>query len=232
MLGRTLESASRGTGNAVARGLEHDPAQPCRNAADAVAAAIRQPPPKRPASAPSPRCCSAFTMRSNASSAIPNSRRRGSRRSKASPSAICKSCSRTSATTSRHYLRERRLQRCWADLANPSRGASLGVRDRLRLRLFRRRAFQPLVPRPVWIVAARFPATAGRTAVGPRRQGRTARLAAGRDRATASASRRAADRAGRTGADRTDGAAPAKSRRIIICRSTPTMCIGDSSAAR
>ncbi len=59
----------------------------------------------------------------------------------------------------RRYLRERRLQRCWTDLASPAEAHRSVVRYRLRLRLRRRRAFQPLVSRTFRVVADRVPAT-------------------------------------------------------------------------
>ena len=114
-----------------------------------------------PASAPGLRCCNAFMTRSNASSAIPRSRRRGSRRWKAFRSDICRKLFEATGDNFTHYLRERRLQRCSADLGRRHAIASIGIRYRVWLRLQRRRAFQPLVSRPVRNVAARIPATAG-----------------------------------------------------------------------
>ena len=170
--------------------------------------------------------------RSSASSAIPISRRRASRRSKASPSDTAKAV-RGSGDNFTHYLRERRLQRCWAELGNAARGAPIGLRYRLRLRLQRRRAFQPLVPRPLRVSPRAFRQQAGRT------------------RYRASASRPASAAGRRTRSRNCVRIAPApmiaaaeleptnlapaprrKAARIIICRSMPTMCIGAISAAR
>ncbi len=95
-------------------------------------------------------------------------------------------------------------------------GAPLGVRYRVQLRLQRCGAFQPLVSRPFRTVAAGVPATAGRTAVGRGRQSRTARLAAGCDRAIAPASPGARDRVRRTRAGSNWPHVKKTSRRIII----------------
>ena len=111
-----------------------------------------------------------------------------------------------------HYLRERRLQRCWADLGNASEAHrsvsdiafgcgfsdaahfSRSFRDRFGLspRAFRQQQAERLSGLGV--------------------SGRAARLAAGCDRATASASGRADDRSGRAGTGRPYATAAGQAR--------------------
>jgi len=76
----TLEATSEALENPVAGSVEHYPAQSCRDVAHPCAPDGRAAPPKWWALARNRRCSIAFTRRSSASSAIPISRPRGSRR--------------------------------------------------------------------------------------------------------------------------------------------------------
>jgi acetamidase/formamidase len=181
--------------NIVVGRMEHDPAE----LAEMLLTLAHQrcgAPPKWPALALNPRCSIASMRRSNASSAIPISRRRG----------------RADGGYLERYLQKLfegtgdnlRITCANADCSivgrtrQPGRGTSFRVRHRLWLRLQRRGPFQPLVSRPVRNVTAGVPATASRTCFRSGRQDRAARLASGCCGAIACAPAGAGDRRRRT----------------------------------
>ena len=71
------------------------------------------------APAPRPRCCSGFMTRSNASSATPN-HAGADRADRRHFRALSAEAVRGTGDNFTHYLRERRLQRCSAELSNPT----------------------------------------------------------------------------------------------------------------